>query len=74
MPLIKGKKTKADSSEGSDDALPQRRAKRTRKQVQSPDEYKPGKESEDESASIDLSEGDLDSDSSYEKKKKKRVP
>ena len=74
MPVIKGKNTKADSSDGSEDALPQRRAKRTRKLVQSPDAYKPGKESEDESASVDISEGDLDSDSSYEKAKKKRVP
>ena len=43
------------------------------KRVVSPDEYKPEEESDD--ASIDISEGDLDSDESYEKvKKMKKVP
>ena len=45
------------------------------KRVVSPDEYKPEAESNDGSASLELSEGDLDSDESYEKvKKSKKVP
>ena len=69
-------KAARDSWDGSEDPLPQRRTRRSRKVVisESPDAYKPEDESASDESSVVLSEGDLDDlDSSFETKKKPKI-